>query len=266
MKFRSQLVKTLFVCILLTISIHLSALHLIILNNGDKIKGDIIYQDKKTVHIKCQSVILKIPKSKIKNITVIRTVKPQKVTIFLKNKKRIFGTMIKKDAKRITLETDAGKTIILLSNIITIKKGNHLIKIPIPKRKVIKDIWWDSMWRSAIIPSWGQFYQGKKAKGWIALGITAISVTGSIWSYFSYKSAKDRFDSNDKFKQSDYDKMVAADRRNDIFLTVTVAAWILNIVDATIFAPSYLTSKVPGLSLQTTPDMSGIQLRVSFRF
>lgn len=90
--------------------------------------------------------------------------------------------------------------------------------------------------RSAVMPGWGQGWNGQKTKGWIVFGVFAASVFGTF--YYLNKSEGDyvsyeRLGSRDSSYYDDYEKDLNTSR---ILGCVAVATWIFAVVDAYLVA------------------------------
>ena len=86
--------------------------------------------------------------------------------------------------------------------------------------------------RSAVMPGWGQGWNGQKTKGWIVFGVFAVSVFGAFYylsksegDYVSYK----RLGSRESSYYDDYENDLNTSR---ILGCVAAAAWIFAVVDA----------------------------------
>ena len=90
-------------------------------------------------------------------------------------------------------------------------------------------------WRSFLLPSWGQFYQGKKLKGWIIAGVFGSFALTTLYSYLNYQDAKDHHILINT--QTTYDIAESKRKTYNTLLILTVSTWILNIVDSIVFAP-----------------------------
>lgn len=90
--------------------------------------------------------------------------------------------------------------------------------------------------RSAVMPGWGQGWNGQKIKGWIVFGVFAVSVFGTF--YYLNKSEGDyvsyqRLGARDSSYYDDYEKDLNTSR---ILGAVAVATWIFAVVDAYLVA------------------------------
>lgn len=98
-----------------------------------------------------------------------------------------------------------------------------------------------ALWRSTVIPGWGQRYKGEKAKGWIFTGVAAGLAAGTVGSYLYAKQAHadyERLGPNDSAGtfQSKYNSSVNAAVGFDFVAASTAAFWLYNMSD-TLFTP-----------------------------
>lgn len=90
--------------------------------------------------------------------------------------------------------------------------------------------------RSAVMPGWGQGWNGQKTKGWIVFGVFAVSVFGTF--YYLNKSEGDyvsyeRLGARNSSYYDDYEKDLNTSR---ILGAVAIATWIFAVVDAYLVA------------------------------
>ena len=121
-----------------------------------------------------------------------------------------------------------------------------------------------SVWRSALLPSWGQFYQERKTMGWIWVGAMGISLIGMGYSYIGYRIEKKDWDAGDH-SLDQYNRM---EKKSDLYFAFSLAAlsiWLLNIADAAIFSPE---ARKTGISASVSPDLQtgGIRSSIHIRF
>lgn len=51
-------------------------------------------------------------------------------------------------------------------------------------------------WRSAVLPGWGQLYQGRKGDAIAYMGLTAALITGALWAQGQGSTAEERYQEN----------------------------------------------------------------------
>ena len=223
----------------------------IYLENGDIIKGKIIQHNPGSVKIKTKYMELTIAKKQIMRIKITRESKDNKNTI-----KRIAGVLISQNKKYLIIKTEEGKIIKILKKNLEIHEPKKKIKLKKPKpeikiktRRIISiqpltsaDIRWNSIWRSALLPSWGQFYQKKYTKAWIIAGAGLASITGYLISYFDYRETLNQWNSGNH-SQAITDELQRKVKPLNILTVITTAVWLLNIADAAMFSPDRINSK-----------------------
>jgi tetratricopeptide (TPR) repeat protein len=64
--------------------------------------------------------------------------------------------------------------------------------------------WLQLAWRSAILPGWGQFYNGQPTKGLVLGGVTLGLWAGEIGTYFAGESAMHKYESLTSNNPADY--------------------------------------------------------------
>jgi hypothetical protein len=90
----------------------------------------------------------------------------------------------------------------------------------------------DAIWRSTLLPGWGQFYNKDDLKGWI---FTGLAVLGGITTIGSYIEMQKRYD---EYKNTTSDFETYYERANSKYQEFKRCAislgiiWILNILDA----------------------------------
>ena len=125
----------------------------------------------------------------------------------------------------------------------------------------------NSALRSAVMPGWGQGWNGQKTKGWIVFGVFAASVFGAF--YYLNKSEGDyvsyeRLGARSSSYYDDYEKDLNTSR---ILGCVAVATWIFAVVDAYLVANKesgkYYTFEKFNVD---TYGKDGVMLRYKTRF
>ena len=130
------------------------------------------------------------------------------------------------------------------------------------------------LWRSAIVPGWGQFYKGSNLKGGLMLGGTVALVGGVI---FAENQRTDYVNKIAKTHDANIKRTYATKRDHfatgrNICIGAAAALYVYNLIDAVVapgarrvvvhhrnaagqtytFAPAVLDSSAPGLSMAMT--------------
>ena len=120
--------------------------------------------------------------------------------------------------------------------------------------------------RSAVMPGWGQGWNGQKTKGWIIFGVFAVSVFGTFYylakadgDYVSYE----RLGARDSSYYDDYEKDLNTSR---ILGCVAVATWVFAIVDAYFVAKKESKKYAFEKFNVDTYGKDGVMLRYKTRF
>lgn len=117
-----------------------------------------------------------------------------------------------------------------------------------------------AMLRSALIPGWGQWYNGQHLKSFLVLGIEAGLATGAVVQNQRFVDARNTYGPGDE------STLFYEDSRSQ-FLWYLGAAHLLNILDA--FIDAYLADFDTGESLAFVPMMGqpqSVGLTLSIRF
>lgn len=92
-----------------------------------------------------------------------------------------------------------------------------------------------AVWRSTLVPGWGQRYKGEKKKGWIFTGVAAGLLSATALTGLNAKNAQDNYD-NEKDPDADYDRLYEnAVNSTVIFDAVGLATagwWIYGVSDS----------------------------------
>ena len=124
--------------------------------------------------------------------------------------------------------------------------------------------------RSAILPGWGQRYQGYRWRGHVMLGLVVSSAAYALSNEQSFRKARDHYQQappntgKEEFEvlYNDYsDKASLA----DLALGVVGAVWVTNILDALFQRPALPLAR-HAVDLVPTPDHSGLQVALVHTF
>lgn len=101
--------------------------------------------------------------------------------------------------------------------------------------------WVDPLWRSAVLPGWGQAYNGESMKGWILGGITIAALAGTVGTYIVGDQARSNYENGTaSTTQSQYDSYYNTwdqmAQVNNILALSFLALYTFNLVDAIIDA------------------------------
>ncbi|TGL61396.1 LA_0442/LA_0875 N-terminal domain-containing protein [Leptospira sarikeiensis] len=140
-------------------------------------------------------------------------------TILLRKGGKIIGNVVGQNEKTITVQSDSGKQTINKRDILKIiykditaeeekkirkeeekkiQENPQVVEEPIqilpPSSTEPKRSRWSAVWRSALIPGWGQWYTGHKLEGGITGGAFLGSLAYSASSRSEAESAKSKYD------------------------------------------------------------------------
>lgn len=97
-----------------------------------------------------------------------------------------------------------------------------------------------AMLRSALVPGWGQRYQGHKGRSLAVLAATAATAVWAVVADRSYRTARDDYDNAGPGSDFDslFDDYSSKSDTADLALGVFAAAWALNLLDAASSGPN----------------------------
>lgn len=113
--------------------------------------------------------------------------------------------------------------------------------------------------RSALLPGWGQRYQGYRWRGHVMLGLTLSSIAYAVVTEKDYRKARDGYeDAREEFDQR-YDQYTRKADRADLALGIVGSLWVANMLDAVFQRPALPRA---GVSLELKPiyDRAGLQV------
>ena len=120
--------------------------------------------------------------------------------------------------------------------------------------------------RSAVMPGWGQGWNGQKTKGWIVFGVFAVSLFGAFYylakadgDYVTYE----RVGARNSSYYDDYEKDLNTSRTLGC---VAAAAWIFAVVDAYFVAKKESKKYAFEKFNIDTYGKDGVMLRYKTRF
>jgi len=97
--------------------------------------------------------------------------------------------------------------------------------------------WTQPAWRSALLPGWGQAFNGDTGKGWVIGGLTVAALIGTIATYAAGDAARTDYNtygsgvSQSKF-DSAYNTWNSMANYNNALALATLALYTFNIADA----------------------------------
>jgi len=138
----------------------------------------------------------------------------------------------------------------------------------------------NALWRSAIIPGFGQVYSGRM-KGLIYTLLTAGALNYTLEFRSDFRDQQKVYDimlkqyrtsnsSSDVLAglwqdvETEYSELKNINRKKQIAIGVTAAVWLWNMIDAYLFVPKIEESKSFSINTQTGYD--GIRMELSFGF
>jgi hypothetical protein len=119
--------------------------------------------------------------------------------------------------------------------------------------------------RSALLPGWGQRYQGYIWRGHVMLAMTLSSMAYAVLAEKDFRKARDGYENaRDEFDQR-YDQYTRKADRADLALGIVGALWAANMLDAVFQRPA-LPRVGTAVELAPTRDGPGLQVALVQRF
>lgn len=124
--------------------------------------------------------------------------------------------------------------------------------------------WVNALWRSALVPGWGQAHNGETTKAFIVGGLTWGCLAGTAVTYFTAKQAEDHYNgldssaSHDEFDSS-YGRVQTWGNANHVFYIAFSAFYAYNLADAMLNARPATVRPVLGMTGKGTPT-AGAQI------
>ena len=113
--------------------------------------------------------------------------------------------------------------------------------------------------RSALLPGWGQRYQGYKWRGHVMLGLTLSSVAYAIVAEKDFRKARDGYEGAREEFDPRYDQYTRKADRADLALGIVGSLWVANMLDAVFQRPALPRVGI-SLELKPTHDSAGLQV------
>ena len=102
------------------------------------------------------------------------------------------------------------------------------------KKKSQKREMFDSMWRSAALPGWGQFYNEQDIKGFVAGGAFFLSLGLSVYNIIDEQVKYDKYSSTNENHDIAYKEAESAYNAALIWVLITAGVYAGGIVDSAI--------------------------------
>ncbi len=146
----------------------------VLLRNGGKIVGTVVSQNEKAIVIQSEDG----KKSTIGKREILKIVYKEIISKEEENK-------IRKEAEQTLKENPKEEVII---------KEEPIVKEPSPTTNLSGRSRWSAVWRSALLPGWGQWYTGNKAEAKLTLGGFGTALALGIYTRIEEDSAKKDYD------------------------------------------------------------------------
>jgi tetratricopeptide (TPR) repeat protein len=132
--------------------------------------------------------------------------------------------------------------------------------------------WFQPLWRSAVLPGWGQFYNGQGTKGGILMAVDLVLLGGTVGTYMVGDGARQKYLGLDATaSQADFDAAYGTwdsmANLNHIFYVGFGVVYAFTLVDAVFNGKrspvtASFEEKAPALQLGALPEGMGAKLRL----
>ncbi|MFN8258373.1 MAG: DUF5683 domain-containing protein [Bacteroidales bacterium] len=148
------------------------------------------------------------------------------------------------------------------------KPGVPKKQYPVKTVKVANSAGFAPIWRSGLVPGWGQLYKNQKGKGYVML-----AGTGALWGCIAYTQFKYIQNYNDaqlyKGSNNDYyltykENYEKWEKRRNTFLIGYSVYWALNIVDVVVSKPKKSSSYISSIHLSPAIQSNYYTMNVKF--
>lgn len=123
------------------------------------------------------------------------------------------------------------------------------------------------LWRSAIVPGWGQMYKGSTGKGIAILGAEVVALGGVVAFESMRSSYVTKMHKQPQFAQQYASKATNCKNIRNGFIAGAVAIYVYNLIDA-VAAPGsrWIKTKGSGLAFYPTATNESIGFALSYSF
>lgn len=250
------------------------------LRNGEILYGRIVTQSASKIWLRTRKNVLVIPKENIRRI-VYNTPREQEFIRTFDQERKRHAHVLK---KRLEEQRKMDRTEWEAEFSRRLKTRQEVEEFKRMTRE--EQIAWSSLWRSALIPGWGQYYRGEHIKGSIFAGLFLVS--GLIWRKMDndFKAVSDEFNSNTPLLAASLltspsaAKIIlvmsltddirvrkqAASNRAAMTGSIFAGLYVINLIDAFSFSGTVLLISVGGDGEGGYPPRSGLHWESRFRF
>jgi hypothetical protein len=233
------------------------------LRDGSILKGNLLAQSNGRLELDVNFSLLSIPMAEIDKVI---NLPDQSVSIMARDGVRHEGLFIYQDFEKMKLSVPGkGEEIIYKTNIRNLEwRNSNSRPDPVAAPGSSSDflmlkVYWQSGWRSMILPSWGQFHKGQKLKGALIAGFEVSSVVLFAVGRLAYLRASAAY--NDQPTLSGLKKRNGWQQTEQVSAGLFLIIYGLNVLDAFFADPGRPVLPVP---LQSSLPDPGLVLRISF--
>lgn len=120
--------------------------------------------------------------------------------------------------------------------------------------------------RSAVFPGWGQRYLGYRGRGFMMLGLMAVSSTYVVITERAYRKAREDYETGVFDFSTRYSAYTTRADRADLALGLLGAVWLLNIIDAAVQGPNITAPASSGIAVRQEAAGKGLRVMLWKRF
>ena len=116
--------------------------------------------------------------------------------------------------------------------------------------------------RSALLPGWGQMWNEQETKGYIVLGVFAVTVAGAFYFNNRAEKAYDDYVALGAIDGSKFDDYESYHNTSKIFTFAAIGTWLYAVVDAYFVCKSRVANapKVAWFNIDYTPSNDAVVL------
>ncbi len=164
--------------------------------DGSLLKGRIISRSNNIIQFEYKSSVIRINQEKVREII---NIPDQAISLRTREGTVLKGYLVSEDRETIKILTSKSNEMVLIrTNLAAIELNGMRVQpdLHTPMRLVDKDeFFFDgrNAFRSAVLPSWGQFHQAHYIRGGIVAGGFAVSAAIMVTSLINFSSLKNDY-------------------------------------------------------------------------
>lgn len=236
------------------------------LKNGDVLRGTIVHQGARRVVIRTRYGRMSVAKERIHSVRITPKKKQsERVYLQLHGGKRVDGILLQQTDSYLLLQTAGRKRRIPKSSILQMS-WRRLPAQPTGRGHYLPPL--ERIWRSALVPSWGQFASGQTTRGIIWATACGGLLISTVAFQIDYQAKLNDYRAFGVHNEDLFRTAEDARKRTNLFILFTLSAWLLNVADAWLLGPAVPASHTSaGLRLQSHIDSLGmVRMELTYKF